>query len=185
MRNLSKEKILKKLDVIFREAKPPTDFDPNNGNASLFMSDGVGFVLSGEGLEAFNAAVDGILEDAFFGDNFSNQYAQGVVRSLIASNLNDYLAGNLNIEEKLNEKIEELRGFNETYTVLIRLGGIAFEKSKALRIGNSLIRKYRKNDLFLKRVSKIQGIRYYLKELEGKVICLVEVNGYIRISQKP
>jgi hypothetical protein len=86
MHTLNKAHLLKKLESVFKEAKPPTQYKPDM-TSRLFVANGVSFMLIGEGRTAFNEAVGEVLDNKLAAGNFSKQYIHNALRDLVSSNL--------------------------------------------------------------------------------------------------
>lgn len=179
MKRLSEKNLIEKIETIFRETKPASSTpDIISRHGKIFIHHGISFVLVDEGLNAYNDAVDEILRDEFFDDNFTRQYVErNIVQDFIASHYKSYRDGNLDIKVELNSIIRELRSFSDKYTVIIPIGGIKFDRKKSLKVGNVKIGRFRKKHFSPLKLKKISPIKSYIQGLEGKVVGVIEVKG--------
>jgi hypothetical protein len=179
MKRLSEDRLTNRFEVIFRELKGlGRGFNPIERRAAAFVVNGKTLVLEGKGLEAYWQAVDEILKDQFFSDNFSRRYVeQKIVRDYLAQNYKKYLTGSLDIRRGLSRRIQTLRKFNEKYHVIVPLGGIEINRKGNLNVGNVEIGLFRGKDFPFKKLRAIPSLRDFLVTLKGKVVAAIEVQG--------
>lgn len=179
MGNFSQSKLLRELEIILREAKrSPREFKVADRPARLFVSGGKSLILDDKGLDAFNNAVNEILKDDFFSANFTRKYVEDkIVMDFIINNYSSYLDGTLDIDARLSDEIQELRGFNERYQVIIPIGGIDFQRRGNLKVGNIEIGLFRKKDFSFRKLLTLSPVRTYLNGLEGQLVGTIDVAG--------
>jgi len=178
MQKLLQKKIIANLEIVLKGIKRPSVSIPYNSIGRVFSTkrDGA-FVLLDEVDKAFSVSLDAILEDEYYSNRFSKSYIDQKLQRFVGSNREEYMAGDFDITRKLREEIKEWDNSVGKFTVIIPIGGINFDRSRGLKIGNAVIKKCRKDDLPFKRHRKIPEINNFLIALEGQVVGAVEVEG--------
>lgn len=178
MKKFLQKKIIINLEIVFKGIKRPSVSNHSHSIGRVFSTKRNGaFVLLDEVDKAFSASVDAMLEDEYYLNRFSKPYIDEKLRGFVGSNREEYMAGDFDIKRKLREEIKEWDDSVGKFTVIIPVGGINFDKPRALKIGNAAIKKCRKDDLPFKRIRKYPAINSFLSALEGQVVGVVEVEG--------
>lgn len=137
-----KEILLNKVIKIAQNTSDPANREFKRGK--FLGSEGVGFQLVDEHLDAFEGLIKYILNHKNWSSKFSEKYIHDILRDLIIKLLND--GDGRNAKEYIDEFVEELDTHNVSFTTYIPLIGLRLEHDEQ-EFGNILLKTIKTEDI--------------------------------------